>query len=128
VAKDVEPRLHVLIEKSVQMVLALENKEHQLMDLVKAETDKEKLRAQRQNAARSGLSNIKKLRTLTKRKEDLSKRATDLDGVMEQKQKEFGELMRRSQGSQSSGPESPSKRIKRNPVSITRFFRIDTSR
>ncbi|GJJ72984.1 DASH complex subunit SPC19 [Entomortierella parvispora] len=115
VAKDVEPKLHGLVEQAVQMVLALEGREHELLELVNAETEKEKLRAQRQSAARSGLSNIKRLQTLTKRKEDLSKRATDLDGVMEQKQKEFGELMRRSQGSQSSGPESPSKRIKKNP-------------
>ncbi|KAG0043392.1 hypothetical protein BGZ83_011463 [Gryganskiella cystojenkinii] len=120
VSKDVEPRLHMLTEKTVEIVLELENKEHRLLELIEAEKEKEKTRLQRQKAARSGLSNIKKLQTLTRRKEDLSKRASELENVLEEKRKEFGELMNKSQESSSQkssaiGSSHSAKRVKRNP-------------
>ncbi|KAF8929802.1 Spc19-domain-containing protein [Dissophora ornata] len=112
VAKDVEPQLFNLTEKAVQIVMDLEGEEYQLIEKVHQETEKQKLRVQRQKAAKSGISNIKTLQSLTRRKEELSRSASELDEVTEQMRKEFSKLVERVNSQETR---SGSKRLKRNP-------------
>ncbi|KAF9581725.1 hypothetical protein BGW38_001156 [Lunasporangiospora selenospora] len=109
VAKDVEPQLIMVTEKATQIVLQLEQKEYQLMDSIQLAKTMAEQRTQRQKAARSGLSSIKKLQSLTKRKEELSRTVTELDTVIEQKRYEFHELVRKEE---ARGSSNPAKRLK----------------
>ncbi|KAF9169750.1 hypothetical protein BGX20_009882 [Mortierella sp. AD010] len=122
VARDVEPQLLALTEKVVHEIYGLENKEYQLIGRVHAEEEKEKVRVERQKAARSGLSNIKKLQSLTRRKEELSRSASELEEVLDQKRQEFSDLIDRIKLAESkSGVQSgPSKRLRRNPTNESR--------
>ncbi|KAF9292075.1 Ribosomal RNA-processing protein 7 [Mortierella alpina] len=115
VSKKVEPQLFALTDKAVEIVLALESKEYQLMDKVHIEKEKEQQRLQRQKAAKSGLSNIKKLQSLTRRKDELTRSALELDEVLDQKREEFNELVKKANilDSQSGQPGSV-KRAKHN--------------
>ncbi|KAF9180681.1 hypothetical protein BGZ49_004970, partial [Haplosporangium sp. Z 27] len=93
VARNVEPQLVVLTEKAVQIIYDLENKEYQIMARIQEEEKKANSRIQQQKATRSGISNIKKLQSLTRRKEELSRSATELDEVLDQKRQEFSDLV-----------------------------------
>ncbi|KAG0203116.1 hypothetical protein BGX28_004511 [Mortierella sp. GBA30] len=120
VSKKVEPQLFTLTDKAVEIVLALEAKEYQLMDKVHVEKEKEQQRLQRQKAARSGLSNIKKLQSLTRRKEELTRSALELDEVLDQKREEFNQLVKRANSLDSqSGQQVSVKRHKRNPNNVS---------
>ncbi|KAF9983752.1 hypothetical protein BGZ65_001466 [Modicella reniformis] len=119
VARKVEPRLFELTMKASDMITDLEEEEIKLTELVRIESDKQKQRLQRQKAARSGLSNIKKLQSLTSRKEELSKSATELDEVIEEKRREFHALLEKannnnSNNSRSSQFGSANKRLRKN--------------
>ncbi|KAF9966188.1 hypothetical protein BGZ70_003043 [Mortierella alpina] len=115
VSKKVEPQLFALTDKAVEIVLALESKEYQLMDKVHVEKEKEQQRLQRQKAAKSGLSNIKKLQSLTRRKDELTRSALELDEVMEQKREEFDQLFKKASTLDSQlGQPGSVKRAKRN--------------
>ncbi|KAG0281550.1 hypothetical protein BGZ95_002358 [Linnemannia exigua] len=112
VTKDISPQLSFLSEKVANIIFALEAKEYELMDQVNVEKEKEQRRLQLQKAASSGLSNIKKLKSLTKRKEELSRSASELDEVLDQKRQEFSQLLKRVS---SGGPSSvPTKKQRRN--------------
>ncbi|KAG0213293.1 hypothetical protein BGX33_003043 [Mortierella sp. NVP41] len=118
VTKDITPQLSYLSEKVANIIFALEAKEYELMDQVNVEKEKEKRRLQLQKAASSGLSNIKKLRSLTKRKEELSRSASELDEVLDQKRQQFSQLLKRV----SSGGASavPAKKQRRSPTQESR--------
>ncbi|KAF9350414.1 hypothetical protein BGX26_011405 [Mortierella sp. AD094] len=126
VARDVEPQLFTLTEKVVQEIYDLESKEYQLIAQVQAEEEKEKLRIQRQKAARSGISNIKKLQSLTRRKEELSRSASELEDVLDQKRQEFSDLIDKikSTESQSGIQSGPFKRLRRNPTNESRELNL----
>ncbi|KAF9131758.1 hypothetical protein BGW39_001360 [Mortierella sp. 14UC] len=111
VTKDISPQLSFLSEKVANIIFALEAKEYELMDQVNVEKEKEQRRLQLQKAASSGLSNIKKLKSLTKRKEELSRSASELDEVLDQKRQEFSQLLKRvSSGGSSSVPAKKQRR------------------
>ncbi|KAF9363131.1 hypothetical protein BGX34_004822 [Mortierella sp. NVP85] len=107
VAREVEPQLFKLTEKCTDTIKELEEEEKRLAEQIQLETDKQKQRVHRQKTARSGLSNIKKLQSLTRRKDELSRSATELDEVLEQKRQEFSQLMERA------NQIGPSKRTRR---------------
>lgn len=109
--KEVSPQLTFLSEKVANIIFALEAKEYELMDLVNVEKEKEQRRLQLQKAASSGLSNIKKLKSLTKRKEELSRSASELDEVLDQKRQQFSQLLKRvSTGGSTSVPAKKQRR------------------
>ncbi|KAG0317785.1 hypothetical protein BGZ97_004858 [Linnemannia gamsii] len=111
VTKEVSPQLTFLSEKVANIIFALEAKEYELMDLVNVEKEKEQRRLQLQKAASSGLSNIKKLKSLTKRKEELSRSASELDEVLDQKRQQFSQLLKRvSTGGSTSVPAKKQRR------------------
>ncbi|KAK3842290.1 MAG: hypothetical protein J3R72DRAFT_141100 [Linnemannia gamsii] len=112
VTKDISPQLSFLSEKVANIIFALEAKEYELMDQVNVEKEKEQRRVKLQKAASSGLSNIKKLKSLTKRKEELSRSASELDEVLDQKRQEFSQLLKRASSGGSSSV--PTKKLRRN--------------
>lgn len=123
VSKKVEPQLFALTDKAVEIVLALESKEYQLMDNVHLEKEKEQQRLQRQKAAKSGLSNIKKLQSLTRRKDELTRSALELDEVLDQKREEFNELVKKANTLDShSGQPGSVKRAKHNHNHVKTIF------
>ncbi|KAF9103372.1 hypothetical protein BGX27_010605 [Mortierella sp. AM989] len=126
ISKDVEPQLATLTEKAFHTIIDLEAKEYLLTGKVKAEEEKQKLRIQRQQAARSGISNIKKFQSLTKRKEELSRSAAELDEVLDQKRQEFGDLVDKlnSMESQSGALPGSFKRFRRNPTNESRELNL----
>lgn len=87
------------------------------MDLVNVEKEKEQRRLQLQKAASSGLSNIKKLKSLTKRKEELSRSASELDDVIDQKRQQFSQLLKRVSGEGSTAV--PAKKQRRSPTHVS---------
>ncbi|KAF9572235.1 hypothetical protein EC968_010101 [Mortierella alpina] len=115
VSKKVQPQLFALTDKAVEIVLALESKEYQLMDKVHIEEEKEQQRLQRQKAAKSGLSNFKKLQSLTRRKDELTRSALELDEVLDQKREEFNQLVKKANSldAQSGQPGSESRELSR---------------
>ncbi|KAG0223676.1 Spc19-domain-containing protein [Mortierella sp. GBAus27b] len=115
VAREVEPQLFSLTEKAVDMITYLEEEEQTLIDQVQAETNIQKERLQRQKAARSGLSNIKRLQSLTRRKDELSRSASELDEVLDQKKQEFRLLLEKANVDESrSNQAGSSKRARRS--------------
>ncbi|KAI1318275.1 hypothetical protein EDD11_006971 [Mortierella claussenii] len=121
VASDILPQLADLTDNAAQGVYDLESTEYALMEKVHIEEEKAKQRIQRQKTARSGLSNIKRLQSLTKRKEELSRSASELDEVLDQKRKEINDLINRVSSIDSkSGQPRPAKRLRRNPTNESR--------
>ncbi|KAG0076697.1 hypothetical protein BGZ90_008328 [Linnemannia elongata] len=118
VTKEISPQLTFLSEKVANIIFALEAKEYELMDLVNVEKEKEQRRLQLQKAASSGLSNIKKLKSLTKRKEELSRSASELDDVLDQKRQQFSQLLKRVSGGGSTAV--PAKKQRRSPTHESR--------
>ncbi|KAG0267899.1 hypothetical protein DFQ27_007976 [Actinomortierella ambigua] len=96
VAKEIEPQLFSLLDRSVEMVIALECKEQDLINQVNVEIEKARQRQQQKSAVKSGLSNIKRLQSLTKRTSELSKSSKELDNVLDEKRREFGYLIERA--------------------------------
>ncbi|KAG0302029.1 hypothetical protein BGZ98_007850, partial [Dissophora globulifera] len=118
IAKDVEPQLFHLTEKAVQAVLDLEGEEYQLMARVQQETAKQERRIQRQIAAKSGISNIKHLQSLIRRKEELSRGSTELEDVLDSKRQEFAQIVARMEA--QSDQQGSGKRLRRNPTNESR--------
>lgn len=120
VTKEVSPQLTLLSEKVANIIFALEAKEYELMDLVNVEKEKEQRRLQLQKAASSGLSNIKKLKSLTKRKEELSRSALELDEVLDQKRQQFSQLLKRA--STRGSTSVPTKKQRRGINHVSRHY------
>lgn len=114
-----EPQLFKLTEKCTDTIKDLEEEEKRLAEQIQLETDKQKQRVHRQKAARSGLSNIKKLQSLTRRKDELSRSATELDEVLEQKRQEFSQLMERA------NQVGPIRRTRRYPSHVRPLSQTD---
>lgn len=120
VAREVEPQLLKLTEKAVDIITDLEEEERKMMEQVRLESDKQKHRVQRQKTVRSGLSNIKRLQSLTRRKNELSRSAAELDEVLEQKKYEFGLLVDKANSDESRASQLGSiKRMRRHPNHVS---------
>ncbi|KAF9928052.1 hypothetical protein FBU30_002652 [Linnemannia zychae] len=118
VSKDIAPQLSYLTEKVANIIFALEAKEYELMDQANIEKEKEQRRLQLQKAASSGLSNIKKLKSLTKRKEELSRSVSELEEALDQKREEFSALLKRARAEGST--RAPVKKKRRSSDSESR--------
>ncbi|KAF9433750.1 hypothetical protein BGZ76_009030 [Entomortierella beljakovae] len=116
VSKEIIPQLFAVTDKAINMIYALESKEFQLRDRVAAEEEKEKQHLILQKANKSGISNINRLQSLTRRKEELSKTLSELDEVIGQKRNEFAEIVEKAQAgeSQSKSQPGPFKKSRRN--------------
>ncbi|KAG0369217.1 hypothetical protein BGZ54_010568 [Gamsiella multidivaricata] len=121
VSKEVEPQLFSLTEKAVKIVLNHEGEEYQLMERVRIETERHKMRIERQKAAKSGISKIKRLQSLTRRKEEHSRSQTELDEVLDQKREEVNQLYDQFN---STGKAGSVKRLRRNPTNESRELRM----
>ncbi|KAF9897887.1 hypothetical protein BX616_004812 [Lobosporangium transversale] len=134
VAREIEPELFKLSQKATQSIYELEAQEYKLSQQVQAEEAKAEQRIHRQKSLRSGLSNIKRLQSLTRRKEELSRSVTELDQVIEQKRQEFAEIANRIEALEKSRPTSdnndnnhanrPTKRLRRDPSNESRELSI----
>ncbi|KAG0251451.1 hypothetical protein BG011_007605 [Mortierella polycephala] len=116
VATKVAPYLYELTDKASSMILDLEAKEFELIQRLEVERKEHNARMQQQTAVKSGISNKRKLQSLTRRKEELSRSVTELDEVLDQKREEFRQFHKRAESIGSQAESTSVKRQKRGHV------------